>query len=128
MTEWVLFGLIGVPLVGGVLAALISSDRLRFALVAACALLVAAGGIGLVALTAQAEGPGRIWSYTVSGGFAGVGTLLELAILAVIFGIAVKIRNFWIMLFAVLQVILAIGCYFCGHVEEGDFKIGRAHV
>lgn len=125
MTEWVLFGLIGVPLVGGVLAAAIASDRLRFALVAACALLVAAGGIGVVALTAQAEGTGRIWSYTVSGGFAGVGTLLELAILAVIFGVAIKIRNFWITLFAVLQVILAVGCYFWGHVDEGEFVLFR---
>ena len=126
MTEWVLFGLIGIPLISGVLAAAVASDRLRFALVAACALLVAAGGIWLVALSAQAEEAGRIWSYTVPGEFAGLGTLLELAILAVILGVALRIRNFWITVFAVLQMILAVSCHlWAGGTGEETFVLFR---
>ncbi len=114
MAEWALFGLIGVPLIGGVLAWLTTSDRLRNALVIVCALLVAVGGVGVVALSLQSEGPGRIWSYSVSGGWAGLGSLLELLILAVILGVAVKIRNVWIIIFTVVQSILAIAGHFYG--------------
>ncbi len=114
MTEWVLFGLIGVPLIGGVLAALIGSDRLRFALVTACALLVAGGGLWLVTLSTQVDSVGKIWSYTVSSGVGELGSLLEFAILAIILAVAIKIRNFWIILFSILQFALAVGSHFVG--------------
>ena len=46
--SWVLPVLIALPLVGGVLAGIITSDRVRYTLVTALAVLIAAGGIGVV--------------------------------------------------------------------------------
>ena len=45
--SWVLPVLIALPLVGGVLAGIISSDRVRYTLVTLLAVLIAAGGIGV---------------------------------------------------------------------------------
>ena len=49
--KWVLPVLIALPLAGGILAGIISSDRARNALVTLLAVLIAAGGITVVNLS-----------------------------------------------------------------------------
>ena len=44
--SWVLPVLIALPLIGGVLAGILTSDRVRYTLVTLLAVLIAAGGIG----------------------------------------------------------------------------------
>ena len=97
--SWVLPVLIVLPLVGGVLAGIITSDRVRYTLVTALAVLIAAGGIGVVYLSTLSDN--GIWTMTAAPWMAYAGTGLELAIIAVILVIALKIKNVWIAIIAV---------------------------
>ncbi|MBE6380388.1 MAG: NADH-quinone oxidoreductase subunit L [Lentisphaerae bacterium] len=103
LIKWVLPVLIALPLAGGVLAGIITNDRVRNALVTLLAVLIAAGGIAVVYLsTANA---GQPWSLTVDAKWAHIGGALELAIIAFILLVALRIKNAWIALFALLQLI-----------------------
>ena len=48
MAEWVLYGMMGIPLICGVLALLTKHDRLRNVIVALSAVAVAAGGLAFL--------------------------------------------------------------------------------
>lgn len=58
MAEWVLYGMMGIPLICGVLALLTKHDRLRNVVVALSAVAVAAGGLALVWESLQSSTPG----------------------------------------------------------------------
>ena len=121
MAEWVLYGMMGIPLICGVLALLTKHDRLRNVIVALSAVAVAAGGLALVWESLQSSTPGKIWSLTAPVQAGWIGSGLELVIIAIIFGVALKIRNFWIALFGVIQFALALAVNFLpAHEGEGD--------
>ena len=99
--------LIALPIAGGALAGIISSDRVRNTLVTVLAALIAIGGVAAVYLSTL--GSTAVWSYSVEPWMAYVGSGLEIAIIAFILLLALKIKNVWIALFAVLQLIGVIG-------------------
>ncbi len=118
--SWVLPVLIALPLVGGVLAGIITSDRVRYTLVTLLAVLIAAGGIGVVYLSTLCDN--GVWTMQAAPWMAHVGVGLELAIIAVILIVALKIKNWWIALFGVLQIAGVIGGLFI-HGEHGSFEL-----
>ncbi len=118
--SWVLPVLIALPLVGGVIAGKLTSDRARFTLVTVLAALIAAGGIGVVYLSTLCDN--GIWTMQVPGWMAHVGVGLELAIIAVILIVALKIKNWWIALFGVLQIAGVVGGLFI-HSEHSAFEL-----
>ncbi len=120
---WVLLALIAVPLTGGVLSGLIRSDRTRNALVTAVAVLVAAGGIGLVHLTQLGPEPGAVWSYAVPSWTAELTGGLELGMIALILIVALKIRNAWIAIFAVLQLLVTGAGFLVPGNHEATFEL-----
>ncbi|MBE6366641.1 MAG: hypothetical protein E7052_01865 [Lentisphaerae bacterium] len=119
--NWLLPVLIALPLVGGIMAGIISSDRVRYTLVTVLAVLIAAGGIGVVYLSTQA-GNG-VWSMSVAPWMAHVGAVLELAIIAVILIVALKIKNAWIALFAILQLLGVAGGFFIHGDHSSSFEL-----
>ena len=108
--SWVLPVLIALPLIGGVLAGIITSDRVRYTLVTLLAVLIAAGGIGVVYLSTLCDN--GVWTMQAAPWMAHVGVGLELAIIAVILIVALKIKNWWIVLFGVLQIAGVVGGIF----------------
>ena len=111
---WIVAALILLPLAGGVIAWLISNDRIRGIVVSALSLPVAAGGIAAVALSTQA--PGGVWNLSVAPWAAHAGTCLELIIIGIILAVAVKIRNAWIFLLTLLQLAgVVCGIFVPGH-------------
>ncbi len=122
MAEWVLYGLMGIPLICGVLALLAKHDRLRNVIVALSAVAVAAGGLVLVWESLQSSTPGKVWSLTAPVQAGWIGSGLELVIIAIIFGVALKIRNFWIALFGVIQFVLALAVNFLP-AHEGETEL-----
>ncbi len=110
LISWMLPLLIALPLVGGVLAGVISSDRWRNCLVTALAILIAAGGIGIVYLSNRISG--GEWSMEVAPFWGHWGSGLELAIITFIILLGLHIRNAWIVLFAALQLLGVIGGLF----------------
>ncbi len=117
MTEWVMYSLLGIPLVCGVLAWMAKSSQVRNLIVVVSAIAVAACGLTLVKLSLDA--PDGVWTYSVSSHYEWVGSLLEGLIILLIGFIAIRIRNLWISVFALIQLGLAIACYAVkGHEEE----------
>ncbi|MBR7138556.1 MAG: NADH-quinone oxidoreductase subunit L [Lentisphaeria bacterium] len=100
--SWLVPALILLPLAGGLLAGVITNDRLRNVLVSLLALPVAAGGIAVVCLSTFF--PGGIWTMTVPPWAAYAGNALEVAIIAVLLIVSLKIRNAWIFLLTLLQL------------------------
>ena len=100
--SWLVPALILLPLAGGLLAGVIINDRLRNVLVSLLALPVAAGGIAVVCLSTFF--PGGIWTMTVPSWAAYAGNALEVAIIAVLLIVSLKIRNAWIFLLTLLQL------------------------
>ena len=117
--SWVLPVLIALPLIGGVVAGILTSDRVRYTLVTVLAVLIAAGGIGVVYLSTQC-GNG-VWTMQAPSWMAHVGFGLELAIIAVIMIVALKIKNVWIAIFAVLQIAGVVAGAFVG--EHHSFEL-----
>lgn len=125
LTTWVLLGLIALPLVSGLFAGAVRNDRVRNFAVALSAVLIAAGGIGLVLLTLQSDTPGKVWSFVAPAWTAEFGVGLELAIIALILIVAIKIKNAWIGMFALLQMlIVGGGCLLSGD-HEATFELFR---
>ncbi len=125
MVTWLLLSLIGIPLVGGALAGIIRHDRLRDALVVLSSVLIAAGGIAVVALSLTGTS-GGVWSLSVPAGWAPIGDALEGIIILVILGIAIRIRNIWVALFSVLQLLLCVATYMTGAPShEASFVLFR---
>ena len=125
LTIRVLLGLIALPLVAGLFAGVVRNDRVRSLLVALSAVLIAAGGIGLVLLTLESTTPGKVWSFMAPVWVAELGSGLELAIIALILIVAIRIRNAWIIMFSVLQmVIVGGGCLLSGD-HEATFELFR---
>ena len=122
MAEWVLYGMMGIPLICGVLALLTKHDRLRNVIVALSAVAVAVGGLALVWESLQSSTPGKVWSLTAPVQAGWIGSGLELVIIAVIFGVALKIRNFWIALFGVIQFALGLAVNFLP-AHEGETEL-----
>ena len=91
---WLLPLLIALPIAGGVLAGVISNDRTRNMLVVVLAILIAAGGI--IAVYSSTLADAGIWAMQVNPKFAYVGSALELAIIAFILLLSIKIKNAWI--------------------------------
>lgn len=116
MTEWAMFLLLGLPLAFGTLAWLVPSAKVRSLLVVVSAIAVAALGLSLVRLSLDA--PEGIWVYQVPASCEWVGSLLEGLIILVIGVIAVRIRNFWIIIFSLLQLGFAIASY--AMTKHGD--------
>ncbi len=112
MAEWVLYGMMGVPLICGILALLTKYDRLRNSLVVLSAMGIAAGGLTLVWQSLQSPGTGKIWNLTAPAYSAWIGSGLELIMIAIILAVALKIKNFWISVFSLIQLGLAIGVHF----------------
>ena len=121
--SWVLPVLIALPLVGGVLAGIITSDRVRYTLVTALAVLIAAGGIGVVYLSTLSDN--GIWTMTAAPWMAYAGTGLELAIITVILVVSLKIKNVWIAIFAVLQLLGVAGGLFIPGDHHAAFELFR---
>ena len=119
--SWVLPVLIALPLVGGVLAGIITSDRVRYTLVTALAVLIAAGGIGVVYLSTLSDN--GIWTMTAAPWMAYAGTGLELAIITVILVVSLKIKNAWIAIFAVLQLLGVAGGLFVPGDHHAAFEL-----
>ncbi len=124
MVSWILLSLIGVPLLGGALAGLVRRDRLRDGLVILSSVAIAAGGIAAVALSLTGHS-GEVWSLTVPGYWARVGDMLEFLLILVILWIAVRIRNGWVGLFGVLQLLLGIATHLVGGGGESSFELFR---
>jgi len=112
--------LIALPIAGGALAGIITSDRVRNVLVTVLAVLIAAGGIGAVYLSSCS---GAVWSYSVEPWMAHVGAGLEIAIIVFILLLALKIKNAWIALFAVLQLAGVVGGLFIHGDHTSSFEI-----
>ncbi len=108
--QYLLYAMIGVPLAMGVAALLTTSERVRNCLVAFCAVAVAAGGISLVWLSQKSSG--GVWQLAAPEWTEWAGFGLELAMIALILGVALKIRNFWITVFSVAQLALALAVKF----------------
>ena len=119
--SWLLPVLIALPLVGGVLAGIISSDRFRYTLVTSLAVLITAGGVGVVYLSTRC--PDGIWTLSAAPVMGHIGSALELAIIAVILIVSLKIRNAWIALFAVLQIAGVIGGLFIPAEHHSSFEL-----
>ena len=118
-TILVLAGLIAAPLLGALVAGLTRSSRVRTVTVVLTALLTAAGGVGLVWLTAQSGEPGHVWKYSAPARWTEAADCLEYAIILLVIFVALKIRNAWIALFALLQLLT---------VAAGHFVPGRGDV
>ena len=116
LTTCVLAGLITVPLVGAVIAGLVRSDRVRTVTVVLTALLVATGGVGLVWLTAQSGEPGHVWKLSAPARWTEMADCLEYAIILLVIFVALKIRNAWVALFALVQLLVVAG----GHFIKGN--------
>ncbi len=124
MTENILFCLLGLPVICGALAWAIKSDRLRNPLIVFAALATAACGVALLVLTKQA--PEGVWSFAVDKRFEWIGSGLEAVMIAVILAVAIRIRNFWIILMGVLQIGMVAWIHFLpagGHNELVLFRI-----
>lgn len=121
MTEVVLFCLLGLPLVCGTLAWLVKSGFVRNSLIVFSALAVAVCGVALVALSSQA--PNGIWSFAVDPKLEWIGSLLETAMVAVILIVAIRIRNFWIILMGAAQLLMVIGCYIIRPAEHHELLL-----
>ncbi len=124
MVTWLLLSLIGIPLLGAALAGIIRHDRLRDALVVLSSVLIAAGGIAVVALSLTGNS-GEVWNLSVPAVWARVGEGLEALIILVILGIAIRIRNLWVALFSVLQLLLCVATYLTGTHSEEAFILFR---
>ncbi len=118
MTEYVLFCLLGLPLICGTLAWLVKSSGVRSALIVFSALAVAVCGVALVVLTRQA--PNGVWTYAVAPNLDWLGSALEFIMVAIILGVAIKIRNVWIILMGVLQLLMVTACYFIPPAEHHE--------
>lgn len=125
MVSWLLFTLIGVPLASGILAGLIKNNRLRDHLVIASSVAIAAGGIALVYLSLNNNAPGAVWSMTVNSSWALAGGILEMLIILVILGVSIRIRNGWVALFGILQLVLGVATFFVGGHESSSFVLFR---
>ena len=110
MMEGLLCALLGVPILAGILSWIVPSARLRGVLVTVTALAVAACGVGLVCESLNA--PDGVWSLSIPAKFEWIGTALELFVIAVILGIGIRIRNVWIALLGVIQLLLAVGIWY----------------
>ena len=108
--SWTLPALILLPLAGGVLAGVIPGERTRNTLISCLALLITIGGVAAVYGSAQC--PGGVWSLSVPGWTAYAGTVLELLIIGVILAVSLKIKNAWIALLSVLQLVGVGGTFF----------------
>ena len=121
--SWVLPVLIALPLIGGVLAGILTSDRVRYTLVTVLAVLIAAGGIGVVYLSTLCDN--GVWTMQAAPWMAYVGFGLEVAIIAVILIVALKIKNAWIALLSVLQLV-GVGVTFFLHGDHSSsFELFR---
>ena len=100
--NWLVPALILLPLAGGILAGVITNDRIRNILVAVLALPLAAGGIAAVCLSTLF--PDGVWLMTAPPWMAYAGNALEIAIIAVLLILSVKIRNAWIFILTLLQL------------------------
>jgi ech hydrogenase subunit A len=116
-----LFCLLGLPLICGTLAWLVKSSLLRNALIVFSALAVAVCGVALVVLSAQA--PDGVWSFAVAPKFEWIGSVLEAVMVAVILIVAIKIRNTWIILMGIAQLLMVIGCYFIKPAEHHELLL-----
>ena len=110
--------LIALPIAGGALAGIITTDKVRNTLVTVLAMLIAIGGVGAVYLSTH--GGTAVWTYRVEPWMAHVGAGLEVAIIAFIMLVALKIKNVWIALFAILQLLGVVGGLFI----HGDHTAG----
>ena len=119
--SWIVPALILLPLAGGVLAALITNDRVRNILVALLALPLAAGGIGAVCLSTAA--PGGIWTMEVPAWMAYAGSFLEVAIIVVLLVLSVKIRNAWIFILTLLQLAGVTAGFFLNADHTAPFAL-----
>ena len=118
---WLVPALILLPLAGGVLAGIIPNDRVRNALVLLLALPIAAGGIAAVCLSTLF--PGGVWSMTVPGWMAHAGSVLEVAVIAVLLIVSLKIRNAWIFILTLLQLAGVAGGFFIHTDHTASFTL-----
>ncbi len=119
-----LFTLMGLPVLLGFLAFLTKSDKIRNTIVVAGALAVAACGIAVATMTYME--PDNTWLYAVSPHMEWIGASLELLMILVILGIAIKIRNIWIILMGIAQAAMAVVIWFIPPVQHPElilFKI-----
>ena len=121
--SWILPALILLPLAGGVLAGVIPGERTRNTLVSCLALLITIGGVA--AVYGSIQSPGGVWSLSVPGWAAYGGTVLELLIIGVILAVSLKIKNAWIALLSVLQLIGAGITFFLPGDHTSSFELFR---
>ena len=110
-----LCALLGVPLLAGILSWVVPSTRLRSVLVTLTAFVVAVCGVGLVCESLNTQS--GIWEFALPTKLEWIGTALELFVIAVILVVGIRIRNVWIALFGVIQLLLAVGIW-CMPVPE----------
>ncbi|MBQ7393290.1 MAG: NADH-quinone oxidoreductase subunit L [Lentisphaeria bacterium] len=119
MMEWSLCALLGVPLLAGILSWIVPSARVRSVLVGVAAFAVVASGLAVVYGSMQAaEG---IWEFAIPAKCEWIASVLEAVIILVILGIGIRTKNWWITVFAVLQVLLAAGIWCLPTEHHGDF-------
>lgn len=112
MGNWTLGVLIVVPVLIGILVFFFGkSERVRLPLIRTAVLTVLLGGILLVCQSLDGQA-GGVWELSLPRAWAGAGFILELAVLLVIGTVALRIKNLWIILFSVIQLILAVACHF----------------
>ncbi len=111
--NWTLFSLILLPVVFGTLTWLCGDrDKLRRVLVWSAAVVIFAGGLLTVWQSMGGKLSENVWELTLPARYANIGFALESLILLVILAVAIRIRNVWITVFAVIQAAFAIGGHF----------------
>ena len=111
--------LLALPVVLGAGAFFARTDKTRDAIVIFAALAVAVLGVAVVA------GGGSEWRLTVSPSFENVSVLLELAMIATILVVAVKIRNLWILVMSIIQVGLTVYCWTLPAANHSELVLFR---
>ena len=111
--------LLVLPIVLGTLALFARTDKTRDLIVITAAIAVAALGATVVVCG------GSGWLLTVSPAFENVSVLLELAMIAAILVIAVKIRNIWIFLMAIAQIAMVAYCWTLPAEEHAELVLFR---
>ncbi len=121
----ILWTLLGLPLLCAALAFRAKSDKLRTGLIVFCALAVTACGVAAVLIPGNA--PDNVFQLSIPAKLEWIGGLLELLMIGVILAIAIRIRNFWIILMGVAQLAMAAAMHFIpgagGHEEIVLFRI-----
>ena len=125
MMNTVLLTLIGAPVICGVLA-WISPAKVRSMIVVLTAAIVAVCGIGLVWLSmGEAADWNSVTMVSAPAWTEHLGVLLELVVVLVILAVSLKIKNVWIAIFAVLQMLLAAATWMLPGAHEATVQLFR---